>query len=426
MRKITLIFLTIFVTVNIYSQTYTISFTATGAATSVDSVIVENLTHPATVKWHVGDVLQLVLSNGVTEKTANETVLKVYPNPMQGKAELSFYAKQSGNTTLSIYDIAGKAILQTEHKLLQGIQKFQLTGLRQGIYFVIIKGDNYFYSAKLISQNTNPNIVKIESIGNENNGTFFSGKKGTNVTVTMSYTSGDSLRFIGYANILNSIIIDVPNISKTIIFGFNRPDCPTEITDIDGNIYSVVSIGNQCWMGENLNTTHYRNGDSIPNVTDANAWIALTTGAFCNKDNTPGNSIIYGRLYNFYSTIDPRNLCPAQWHVPSDSEWTVLENYLGGVNLTAGKLKEVGISHWLTPNVGATNEYGFTALPGGGRGCNGVFSNYGNGNYVGTWWSSSAYSTTTSWGLNFYYNESKAYMYNDSKTYGYSVRCLRD
>ena len=426
MKKLYILMIALFVFNVSNAQTYTISFAATGAATTVDSVKVENLTHTAIATWHASDVFQLQLSNGINEMDVNNDNLQVYPNPMQGQAEISFYAKQAGKATLSIYDIAGKEVLQTESKLLQGIQKYQLAGLKQGMYFINISSDSYFYTAKLISQNAAASKTIIKYIGNEKpEVAAFSTLKNTKATVTMAYYTGDNLRFTGYAGTHSAIVNDVPTASKTITFAFMTTICPQTATDIDGNIYSIVSIGNQCWMGENLKTTHYRNGDSIPNVSDNNTWIALTTGAFCNKDNTPSNSITYGRLYNFYSIIDARNLCPTNWHVPRDSEWSALESYLGGDSLTGGKLKEAGIIHWLSPNVGATNEYGFTALPGGGRGCNGVFNNIGS-LYVGTWWSSTVYDTSRSWDISFYNDESKAYKYNDSKSNGYSVRCLRD
>lgn len=119
-------------------------------------------------------------------------------------------------------------------------------------------------------------------------------------------------------------------------------------------------------MQENLKTTHYNNGDTIPNVTDTATWNHLTSGAYCNYDNNNSYVATYGRLYNWYVINDNRNVCPTDWHVPDDSEWTTLVNYLGGENVAGGKMKEVGTSHWGT-STGATNSSGFTALPAGER-----------------------------------------------------------
>jgi uncharacterized protein (TIGR02145 family) len=139
------------------------------------------------------------------------------------------------------------------------------------------------------------------------------------------------------------------------------------ITDIDSNVYNTVTIGTQVWMKENLKTTKYRNGDVIPNVTDTALWNHLTSGAYCNYDNNNSNVATYGRLYNWYVINDNRNVCPTGWHVPNDSEWTILVNYLGGDTIAGGKMKEAGTAHWYSPNTGATNSSGFTALAGGQR-----------------------------------------------------------
>ena len=139
------------------------------------------------------------------------------------------------------------------------------------------------------------------------------------------------------------------------------------VTDIDGNVYHTVTIGTQTWMVENLKTTRYRNGEAIPNITDNASWAALITCAYCDYNNIPSNSITYGKLYNWYAVNDSRNIAPMGWHVSTDAEWTTLTTFLGGTSIAGGKLKENGTIHWNSPNVGATNETGFSALPGGYR-----------------------------------------------------------
>lgn len=192
------------------------------------------------------------------------------------------------------------------------------------------------------------------------------------------------------------------------------------VTDIDGNIYHTIQIGTQLWMVENLKTTHYRNGDPIPNVTDDTGWHDLTTGAYCNYNNDTSYAAIYGRLYNWYSVDDSRNIAPEGWHVPTDNDWQVLIDYLGGPDSAGGKLKETGTTHWLTPNLGATNESGFTALPGGYRGS--YFYEIG---YSGKWWSSTQYSY---WA---WYRTMKSDTPEIFNSYyilidGYSVRCIKN
>ncbi len=198
---------------------------------------------------------------------------------------------------------------------------------------------------------------------------------------------------------------------------------PTTVTDIDGNVYNTVKIGTQTWMKENLKVTHYRNGIGIPVVTDGPTWAGLSTGAYCDYNNTPSNSIIYGKLYNWYSINDSRNIAPIGWHVPTDAEWTALDNYLGGTSV-ADKLKETGTSHWSSPNTGATNESGFTALPGGTRHSDGTFNDIRD---YGHWWSSTEYGPSVAWGREMNYNSSifsSNFYY--SKDAGFSVRCIKD
>lgn len=153
------------------------------------------------------------------------------------------------------------------------------------------------------------------------------------------------------------------------------------VTDIDGNVYQTVTIGTHVWMAENLKVTRYRNGDAIPIVTNKDSWGSLSNGAYCEYNNDVNNVVTYGRLYNWYAVDDSRKLAPAGWHVPTDGEWKQLEIYLGMSQIDAhsygwrgetifnvgGKLKETGTTHWISPNEGATNETGFTALAGGVR-----------------------------------------------------------
>lgn len=195
------------------------------------------------------------------------------------------------------------------------------------------------------------------------------------------------------------------------------------ITDIDGNVYHFITIGTQTWLVENLKTTRYRNGDSIPNITDETQWSNMTTGAYCNYDNNALNSDTYGRLYNWFVVNDSRYICPSGWHIPSDADWTILVNYLGGESVAGGKLKETGTTHWLSPNTGATNETGFTALPAGTRNSSGSFSNAFNHGY---WWSTTEKDASNSWDRNLNYNHIDIYRNYDPKTTGFSIRCIKD
>lgn len=195
-----------------------------------------------------------------------------------------------------------------------------------------------------------------------------------------------------------------------------------------------VTICNQVWMQKNLDTSHYRNGDVIPQVTDQAQWENLTSGAWCYYDNNPATGAIYGKLYNWYAVTDPRGLAPTGYHVPSNTEYSNFSSLdCNGFNTDitfGGKLKEVGTTHWISPNTGATNETGFTGLPGGQRGNAGPnFPGFQKLGTKGKFWLSTG---SGSWPISAFFlsNDSQSgdnvLMQNSSKNSGYSVRCIRD
>ncbi len=194
------------------------------------------------------------------------------------------------------------------------------------------------------------------------------------------------------------------------------------LKDIDGNVYKTVTIGKQVWMAENLKTTKLNDGTAIPLVTGDKAWEALKTPAYCWYKNDAANKNTYGALYNWY-TVGTNKLCPKGWHVSTDAEWATLTTYLGGEIVAGGKLKETGTTHWKSPNIGATNETGFTALPSGYRIYYGPYDNIGN---LGYWWSSTESATLIAYFRNMYYKVSNVLRSYLDKQNGFSVRCLRD
>jgi len=194
-------------------------------------------------------------------------------------------------------------------------------------------------------------------------------------------------------------------------------------TDIDGNIYHTVKIGTQTWTVENLKTTKYNDGTAIPLVTDGTAWGNLTTGAYCWYNNdVNANKATYGALYNWYA-VNTGKLAPTGWHVPTDAEWTTLSTYLGGDNVSGGALKEAGTAHWASPNSGATNSSGFSALPGGYRYYNGYF--YYIGSY-GYWWSATETAASGAYYRYLFYDYSDLSRNSYFKSCGFSVRLVRD
>jgi len=226
---------------------------------------------------------------------------------------------------------------------------------------------------------------------------------------------------------LSSNGTDYLTISKAApVGGFSRGKkyVVTIEKDQDGNFFSTVTIGTnpaQVWMAENLKTTTYRNGDLIGITTPATLNISAESSpkyqwAYAGDEN---NVATYGRLYTWYAATDSRSICPIGWHLPTDSEWTTLTTFVG--TNPGNQLKETGTTHWNTPNTGATNSSGFTALPGGYRYLSGSFNYIGN---YGYWWSSTE-GTGSAWYRGMGYSYSSVNRYDNNKTYGYSVRCVR-
>jgi uncharacterized protein (TIGR02145 family) len=223
------------------------------------------------------------------------------------------------------------------------------------------------------------------------------------------------------------------------------PPATGTVTDIDGNLYHWITIGTQKWMVENLKTSKFRTGESITNLANASAWRNATFAAWCDYNNETAKGIKYGKLYNGYAVSDSRNIAPVGWHIPSDSEWTTLENFLiangynydgsttgnkiakalaaktDWVNYAQSKIGDVSFD--LTTN----NKTGFTALPVGARTC-ATDVLFGSLGYSACWWSSSAYNDT-----NLYCRTIMYYMSNSIRDYfsgnivnGLSVRCIKD
>ena len=241
-----------------------------------------------------------------------------------------------------------------------------------------------------------------------------------NIKVNISDTTSMLSTYLRKAD---AIISDLQN-QVALLVGL------TALVDIDGNNYSLVKIGNQIWMKENLKVSRYRNGDLIPVVTDNSSWSALGTGGrswYSNDSTTYENP--YGNLYNWYAVNDSRKLCPLGWHVPIDAEWTTLTDFLGGMSVAGGKMKSTGTTYWTSESAGIDNSSGFSALPGGYR------NNVGSFIYINTdafFWSATPDTYGRAWFRNLSHNFGSVYNYDYlgnyglNQSFGASVRCLRD
>ena len=193
------------------------------------------------------------------------------------------------------------------------------------------------------------------------------------------------------------------------------------VTDVDGNFYRTVVINEQEWTAENARTTKYANGVAIPNITDNTLWSSRTAGAWAYYNNDTINKSIYGKLYNQYAVADPRNVCPSGWRVPTQDEYDALDTYLS--TSVGGKMKSTGTQYWLSPNTGATNASGFSALPGGLRKEDGTFE--GIGQYADQWTRTSFNGFNCIHFFLMFDNDLFLTFQTTNKTSGYSVRCTR-
>ncbi len=432
MKSIIILGLVLSVTAESYSQDYLMNFSGKGASTGIDSILVENITQDKSLVLYGGDQLRLkaVVTNINIRSDAKKRTLWIYPNPVKEFCSIEFDAVTNGNATIEITDLSGRLIAHKENYLTNGRQTFHINGLGSGVFYIVVKTNNNFYTGKIIGESnsngniqirygSNSGIVASESIKNP---------KSTYAEVIMQYETGDRLKLTAVSGIYSTVVTDIPTDNKIIEFTF------INCTDGDNNNYPVIGIGTQTWMAENLKTTKYNDNTAIPIVSDNAAWAGLSTPAYCWHNNDEAtNKNIYGALYNWYSvsatTNGDKNVCPTGWHVPSDEEWTILTDYVGGESVAGGKLKENGTIHWDSPNTAASNSSGYTALPAGYRYyADGSFDGVGYGvNKCGYWWSSTEGSATGAWARGMFYDYSSVYRsISQSKNGAFSVRCLQD
>jgi uncharacterized protein (TIGR02145 family) len=420
MKTSTIIFILLVLAITkIQAQDYLISFAAIGDTSVVTTVYVENLTSGATLVLNGSDILHLTPVTGIADPDFANQSLQIYPNPMAGQSQLKFDSPVEGNAVITLVDLSGRLVCQFSKSLSPGLQTFRISGIKLGMYFLKVTGNNYSYSSKLLSQSNREGEARIEYVSSVNY-SVDKQLKNSAATIEMPYTEGDRLLYKISSGKYSAVTIDVPTGSKTITSNF------VASTDADNNSYSTVKIGNQVWMAENLKTTRYNDGTSIPRETDNTAWQHLSTPAIAwlNNDSSTNHNM-YGVLYNGFA-VGTGKLAPKGWHIPTDAEWDTLVSYLGGSSVAGGKLKESGTSHWLSPNTGASNESGFTALPGSeheGAGSSG-FGQLGNSAW---WWSSTQNSSNNSAGfLSVSSDYESIFKMSLIRTMGFSVRCIKD
>ena len=435
----TLLILPVIELVNLQAQDYQISFAGSGGSTTVDSVIIENLTQGTILKMKGSDVLYLKGTVSVFETVGDNETGKItfYPNPMKDYAKMQFVLPETGETIITLHDLSGREMVQTRGLLSKGDHTYLIQGIKEGIYLANIISGRYSLFGKLISSGSTGYNIRIAHESTTVAQDKKNDSKGMIAESVMQYNTGEILKLKGKSGVYSTVITDVPEASKTITYNF------IACTDEDGNNYPIVQIniakgttynlvaaeetGTQTWMAENLKTTKYNDNTDIPWVADGLLWSQLgatQSPAYTWYGNDIANKETYGALYNWHA-VNTGKLCPAGWNVPNHDEWSALFTHLGGSDEAGGKLKETGTSHWKSPNTGATNKTGFTALPGGGRDDDG--GSFHDVNYMGTFWSSTVeYSGIYAYSYWIFNAWSDVDIRSPSKQWGLSVRCIKD
>jgi uncharacterized protein (TIGR02145 family) len=441
MKKVTLIILGLIISICAFSQDYEVTFAAFGIASEVDSVQIENISQGKSISVAGTDVLHLLgIVNEIENSSANQQ-LSVYPNPAGDYANVSFYANASELVEIRIFDISGKLIEKQSKNVNQGANSFRLSGLRQGMYIVSINSENYSHNANLVITGSGSDRVNIHA---ENDGVMF--QKSTNSSksvIQWQYNEEDILIFKGFSGGHSRIYVYY--VASDAIVNFEFVLCQ----DADGAKYSVVGIGAEIYMAENLRTTKYNNGIPIDKVEASVGWADLIEGSYCYYDNDSAtHAVVYGALYNF-AAVNTGNLCPNGWHVPSVIEWQDLliflqnngYNYDGMIDSdndfsTNNKIAKslCTTSDWITSDVigvpgnddypAFRNRSGFSANPAGGF--NHTIGSTTNINLSSCWWTSTEYSPENSKRVFIINNQEAVQILTGTKTFGYSVRCIKD
>lgn len=440
MKRILTLVLVLFILIgHVRSQNITITFEAAlnGTAIPLDSILVMNLTAGGdTTIYFPNNVLVLDGTTGIAPGNPSAMAMQSWPNPFAGSTDLVLSAT-SGELLLTLHDATGRVLKRHALEVAEGMHRFRIGCGQPGMHLLTARQGAVSRTVRLMATE-GQGALDIQYIQYNGPWALVRAKDARSL---FTWTPGEELRYIGYAadaGIVHSAVIDeIPVATATRIFdlfaGLACPDVPT-VTDIDGNTYPVVQVGNQCWMAANLKTSRYNDGSTIPNVTDNTAWTQLSTGAWCNYDNSPANDATYGKLYNWYAAANP-NLCPQGWHVPTDAEWQQLElalgmpadelnsiGFRGGEQNVGGKMKATTL--WTPPNTWATNESGFSGLPGGGRSSDdGTFFYLG---VCGYWWSATQSGGAYAWLRTLYFYGVGIDRSGINMRNGFCVRCLRD
>jgi uncharacterized protein (TIGR02145 family) len=420
MKKLIVLIVFLQVVSIVSAQNLTISFQPKVNNTPIDSILATNLSTNQNVKLSGGESIVLVkTATGINPVLVIFETGYIYPNPSNEDATLCYSMNKSEEVEIGMYNTNGQLLKQNRLFLEQGTHRFEIKFPVAGIYFLSVLKSEGTASFKAVYTGSKTQNTSIQYTGSEKlvvHNRDANQLKQATTGKTLNYTDGDFIHYSVFSGVNTTIITETPTVSKAFEVEF------VKCIDKDNKSYKAVKIGNQWWMAENLAYLPSVSPPSEGSATSPYYYVYDYSGTNVTSAKLAANYSTYGVLYNWLASLA---VCPPGWHLPSDAEWIALSDYLGGKEVSGGKMKENGTTHWTSPNEGATNESGFSSLPAGHRDKEGAFSAFGNHEI---WWSSTEYNDNKnyvwSWWNSYFYDNGYSYM--TLKEYGYSVRCVRD
>jgi uncharacterized protein (TIGR02145 family) len=396
------------------AQNYLITFSGAGAANEVVTIEANNLSTGETLILSGGDTLNLTGPVGTSSYPISEKdEVTISPNPFNESSLITFASVDKQNVLVEIFDLLGSSEYRQIFLLEQGANTLEVSGLSKGTHLLRLSSKYANRTVKAISTGQSTAQPRVLLIGNSaGNSNVKSRLKSGREKIEMLYHNGDQMLYKGISGIYSTIVTDVPESSKTVAFTF------IPCTDADTNNYTTVQIGDQRWMAENLNV-----GQKI--LGKWNQSNNSIIEKYCYEDLIE-NCDQYGGLYQWnemkkFEYLTVQGICPENWRIPTLEELNHLAENLGGLSVAGGKLKETGDEHWASPNDGASNSSGFTALPGGMRTS---LKNFSDVSLSGGYWSLTSHAGDLSPVVSLT-NETGELIVNDKpRDEGYSVRCI--
>jgi len=408
MRKFFIVLLFIFYSASFtgYAQSIVVSFNPSDNQAKIDSIIAFNQATQKTVVVSNSNSIVLSPSTNADIATLNVAVFTVYPNPFLAKTRINYYSKAEEMVSLTVVNNMGQVITALNEEMRLGMNSFELSLKSAGFFWLTIKSGTIQNTFKIINLKT----------GNEKNRISYLGSGSSANREKSAIADPVQYQFDVYSGGNITRIVDKPVVSKTFTVDFH------ECKDAAGRKYRIVKIGTQWWMAENLAYLPAVSSPSTESNIDPVYYVYGYNGTNATDAKNTLNFKTYGALYNWKASL---SACPAGWHLPTDAEYSVLAEFLGGSTVNGGKLKESGTLHWGAPNTGATNESGFSALPGGYRNSNNSFFGIGG---TGYWWNATEfpYDLYFAKSVLLMYGSSTLHRENNRSKLGFNVRCIKN